>query len=130
MELLSSKQDIGESLAAVDVLWQQYEKLESKTQSIYDNLTQLRMMVDKLCDNNHFASTDMRQFVTKLTNRYTFFEARLRERGNILRLSMAFHRHLEKRRQDCDFCQAEVMPFDDTMAAQDQQMDNLRESGG
>ena len=32
MELLSSKQDIGESLAAVDVLWQQYEKLESKTQ--------------------------------------------------------------------------------------------------
>ena len=32
MESLSSKQDIGESLAAVDVLWQQYEKLESKAQ--------------------------------------------------------------------------------------------------
>ena len=52
--------------------------------------------MDKLCGNNHFASTDMRQCVTKLTNRYTFFEARLRERGNILRLSMVFHRHLEK----------------------------------
>ncbi|XP_065888215.1 uncharacterized protein [Dysidea avara] len=96
------------------------------------------MMVDKLCGNNHFVSTDiidMRQFVTKLTNRYTFFEAWLRERGNILRLSMAFHQHLEKWRQDCEFCQEEVMkegiPFDDTMVKQgQQQMDNVRESGG
>ena len=54
--------------------------------------------MDKLCGNNHFVSDiiDMRQFVTKLTNQYTFFEARLRKRGNILRLSMAFHRRLEK----------------------------------
>ncbi|XP_065888196.1 SEC14 domain and spectrin repeat-containing protein 1-B-like isoform X2 [Dysidea avara] len=76
----------------------------------------------------------MRQFVTKLTNQYTFFEARLRKRGNILRLSMAFHRRLEKWRQDCEFCQEEMMnegmPFDDTTVTQDQrQMDNLRESG-
>ena len=28
--IVSSKQDIGESLAAIDVLWKQYEKLESK----------------------------------------------------------------------------------------------------
>ena len=32
LESLSSKQDIGESLAAVEVLWQQYEKIESKAQ--------------------------------------------------------------------------------------------------
>lgn len=108
-------------------------------------------MVDKLCGNSHFASTDMRQCVTKLTNRYTFFEARLRERGNILRLSMAFHRHLEKVRvfaythahlllwkqwrQDCESCQEEAMkegmPLDDSMTTQDQQqMDDLRDSGG
>ncbi|XP_065888216.1 SEC14 domain and spectrin repeat-containing protein 1-like isoform X4 [Dysidea avara] len=48
---------------------------------------------------------------------------------------MAFHWHLEKWRQDYEFCQEEGMkegmPFDDTMATQDQQqMDNLKESGG
>ena len=32
MEALSSKQDVGDSLAATQVLWQQHEALEAKAQ--------------------------------------------------------------------------------------------------
>lgn len=53
-------------------------------------------MVDKLCGNKHYASADMRQCIAKLSNRYTFFDARLQERSDILRLSMTFYEHLEQ----------------------------------
>ena len=53
-------------------------------------------MVDKLCGTKHFASADMRQCIAKLSNRYTFFDARLQERSDILRLSMTLHKHLEQ----------------------------------
>ena len=53
-------------------------------------------MVDKLCGNKHYASADMRQCIAKLSNRYTFFDARLQERSDILRLSMTFYKHLEQ----------------------------------
>ena len=32
MEALSNKQDIGDSVAAAEVLWQQHESLEAKAQ--------------------------------------------------------------------------------------------------
>lgn len=52
--------------------------------------------MDKLCGTKHFASADMRQCIAKLSNRYTFFDARLQERSDILRLSMTLHEHLEQ----------------------------------
>ena len=61
-------------------------------------------MVDKLCGTKHFASADMRQCIAKLSNRYTFFDARLQERSDILRLSMTLREHLEQVNDLVNYC--------------------------
>lgn len=42
MESLSNKQDIGNSLAAAEVLWQQHESLEAKAQ-VTDRYNHIRI---------------------------------------------------------------------------------------
>ena len=60
-------------------------------QDIHDKVTKLRMMADRMCGANHFASEDLKLYIGKLIGRWSRHKDMMEWRKAILEKSIEFH---------------------------------------
>lgn len=66
------------------------------SQGVQDNMTKLRMMSDRMCGANHFASEDLNHHIAKLNSRWVRHNELMGLRKRILEGATNFHQLQEK----------------------------------
>lgn len=66
------------------------------SQGVQDNMTKLRMMSDRMCGANHFASDDLNHHIAKLNSRWVRHNELMGLRKRILEGATNFHQLQEK----------------------------------
>lgn len=62
------------------------------SQGVQDNMTKLRMMADRMCGANHFASEDLNHHIAKLNSRWVRHNELMGLRKRILEGATNFHK--------------------------------------
>jgi triple functional domain protein len=107
-EFFGGEQDIGQSIRTSQDLLDKHEKTEAKTKDIHEKVTKLRMMVDRMCGGNHFASDDLKQQIAKLIGRWTHYQEMASWRKDLLEKALSFHRTESKFTTTCSHLTKQV----------------------
>lgn len=68
----------------------------------YNLLTQLRRSADRYSGDQHFAAETMQRQVSKLSSKFSRFEAKMSARRNIIEGSLRLHTSLRQWKQQCE----------------------------